>query len=175
MRLCCVSTEVCFVRNDATDKSLDPKKANKGWPKRSASAKRPHRSNLQEGAKAFDTVESRRCGGACFGHLSMEGLLFCFALLEPTPSAARAEFFSTFVCQGMEAHILHGINLFSCLKVPRRASVSFLWIGEGKLRCRSCGNSTCKMCQGFLRGIHVCSLVFELSSAQSLVCESLQQ
>ena len=27
-------------------------------------------------------------------------------------SAARAELFSRFVCQGMEAHVLHGMNLF---------------------------------------------------------------
>ena len=38
----------------------------------------------------------------------------CFVLLccNRHLSAARAEMFSKFVCQGMEAHVWHGMNLF---------------------------------------------------------------
>ena len=42
----------------------------------------------------------------------------CFVLLccNRHLSAARAEMFSKFVCQGMEAHVLHGMNLFHVWK-----------------------------------------------------------
>ena len=42
----------------------------------------------------------------------------CFVLLccNRHLSAARAEMFSKFVCQGMEAHVLHGKNLFHVWK-----------------------------------------------------------
>ena len=42
----------------------------------------------------------------------------CFVLLccNRHLSAARAEMFSKFVCQGMEAHVMHGMNLFHVWK-----------------------------------------------------------
>ena len=60
----------------------------------------------------------------------------CFVLLccNRHLSAARAEMFSKFVCQGMEAHVLHGMNLFHVWKFMRRASLSCLWIGASRMR-----------------------------------------
>ena len=53
----------------------------------------------------------------------------CFVLLccNRHLSAARPEMFSKFVCQGMEAHVLHGMNLFHVWKFSGELELSVDW------------------------------------------------
>ena len=105
----------------------------------------------------------------------------CFVLLccNRHLSAARAEIFSKFVCQGMEAHVLHGMICFmfgSSEKSKLELSVDWSLKDEThSVKLRSAGVvgiAHLRCAEGLLRGVQVRSLVFELSlPAQPFVCE----
>ena len=55
--------------------------------------------------------------GACFAWLHLPRVvLFCFVVTD-TCQQRDQKCFSKFVCQGMEAHVLHGMNLFHVCNV----------------------------------------------------------